>query len=828
MTNRDLTSAQYSNSLMSIVRGGALYQGDTDKAFNDVTEAATRTLNIARAGVWLYADDRSKIVCEDLYEKADDVHSKGGELAAVDYPGYFSAIEKDRTIDAHDAHSDPRTREFSESYLAPYGIASMLDVPIRFGGQLIGVVCLEHIGAVRHWSFEEITYAGSLGDLVSHAIEVRERMLAEEALRKNEALFRAVVNHSPTKIHIKDIDGRYILINNEAADLFGITDEDGRGKDSYDLFSKETADVFSAHDQKVIDSGEALEEEEEFTRKDGLHTYLTTKFPIYDQEVMTGIGAIGTDITERKRAEAARQESDNRFQTVVDSSPAAITLKDRNGEYLLVNQTFAKWNATVPSEIVGRKVHDLFSKEQADVIEALDQNVMASGQDHTREADITFGDGQSRTVLTQKKSIYSANGDVASISTIITDITEQKQAEIALQESENRFLSIFNSSPTAITLRDKDSRFIMVNQTFADWMQSTASELVGKTIFDLFPPDQAEEIRSIDQDIWKTGKNYTGEVVRLFEDGADHTIIDNKRPIYSADGDIIAISTVVTDITELKQAQAALQSTNEELEARIAERTAHLEEEIAERKRTEKALLTAKLEAETSNKIKTDFLANMSHELRTPLNAIIGFCQFLKVLPDDKLSEKQDEYIDDILGSGRHLLRLINDFLDISAIEAGKLEIHLEEVEIAPIIQETVRLLQVRADAGKVQISVTVDKKQSNYRVDELRLKQILLNLLSNAIKFTPEGGEVSISCNQEINKALKIVISDSGVGMTKDHIEKALELFGQVDSSLERKYEGTGLGLPLAKRLVEAHGGTLQIESKTNSGTVISIVLPA
>jgi PAS domain S-box-containing protein len=700
MTSRDQTSAQYSNSLMSIVRGGYLYQGDTDKAFNEVTEAATQTLNIARAGVWLYADDRSKIVCEDLYEKSGNAHSKGGELAAADYPGYFAAIEKDRTIDAHDAHTDSRTREFSESYLTPLGIASMLDVPIRFGGHLIGVICLEHIGSARHWSSDEITYAGSLGDLVSHAIEARERMLAEEALRKNEALFRAVVNNSPAKIHIKDIDGRYILINDEAADLFGITDEDGRGKDSYDLFSKEVADIFSAHDQKVINSGEALEEEEEFTRKDGLHTYLTTKFPVYDQGVMTGIGAIGTDITERKRAEAARQESDNRFQTVVDSVPAAITLKNIDGDFLLVNKTYANWMGSEPSSIVGRTVHELYSKEEADIIEALDQNIMASSEDHAREAVIAYGDGQTRNVLTQ------------------------------------------------------------------------------------------------------------------------------KRPIYSADGNVVAISTVVTDITELKQAQAALQSTNEELELRIAERTAHLEEEIAERKRTEKALLTAKLEAETSSKIKTDFLANMSHELRTPLNAIIGFGQFLKVLPDDNLSEKQDEYVDDILGSGRHLLRLINDVLDISAIEAGKLEIHIENVNIAPIIQDVVRLVQARADTGKVQISVDVER--SKFRVDELRLKQILLNLLSNAIKFTPEGGEVSVKCNQEKNEALKIVISDNGVGMTKEHIEQALELFGQVDSSLERKYEGTGLGLPLAKRLVEAHGGTLDIESKTKAGTVITIEFPA
>lgn len=172
----------FSESLLNLVKGKALYSGNSIDSFQEITEAASHTLNVERASIWMYSQDRSSIKSVDLYEQTPDHHSKGDELSKVQFPAYFTAMAEERFIDAHEAHSDPRTIEFSKDYLSRLGIESMLDAPIRFGGQTIGVICLEHIGQFRTWSSQEITYISSLADLVSHAVEAQKRSIAEAAL----------------------------------------------------------------------------------------------------------------------------------------------------------------------------------------------------------------------------------------------------------------------------------------------------------------------------------------------------------------------------------------------------------------------------------------------------------------------------------------------------------------------------------------------------------------------------------------------------------------------------------------------------------------------
>lgn len=237
--------------------------------------------------------------------------------------------------------------------------------------------------------------------------------------------------------------------------------------------------------------------------------------------------------------------------------------------------------------------------------------------------------------------------------------------------------------------------------------------------------------------------------------------------------------------------------------------------------------------AESANRSKSQFLANISHELRTPLNAIIGFSSILMNQLFGSLGDaKYTEYAQDINESGVHLLNIINDILDLSKAEAGKLTLSYEEVHLGKAIGKCITILAERAQKGGVSISTHVPKMLPALVADRLRFIQILLNVLSNAIKFTQEGGHVEISVHTreaggEITEFL-VLVADTGIGMSQADIEKAFQSFGQVDSGLNRKYEGTGLGLPLTKKLLELHQGSIEIQSELGRGTVVTLTFPA
>lgn len=237
-------------------------------------------------------------------------------------------------------------------------------------------------------------------------------------------------------------------------------------------------------------------------------------------------------------------------------------------------------------------------------------------------------------------------------------------------------------------------------------------------------------------------------------------------------------------------------------------------------------LTAAKARAEAESQEKSKFLANVSHELRTPLNAIIGFSQIIKDEVNGPLGNDQyKDYIVDIHNSGSHLLSLINDILDYSKAEANRLDLEEVDVDLKKIVKSSVRFVMPRAEEAKVELVEKVPKEPIIIKADSKRLKQILLNLLSNAVKFTPEGGKVSLMTRINNDGSLTIEVSDTGIGIAQQDISKAMSTFGQVDSKLSRRYEGTGLGLPLTKKLTELMGGTFEIKSEVGLGTTVTLV---
>ncbi len=411
------------------------------------------------------------------------------------------------------------------------------------------------------------------------------------------------------------------------------------------------------------------------------------------------------------------------------------------------------------------------------------------------------------------------------------DIAERERVAAALKDSEERFRSVVNNSPTKIHIKDVEGRYILVNSEAEKLYGVTEEEAMGKTARDIFPDKQAAVFRAHDQAILDTGKAMEQEEQWELDDGV-HTYLTVKFPIRGGGGEIVGIGAIGTDITERKRIQKALQNNERVLQDRVElleETERKLQNQGEDLVRLADDLLTARDEARTADRVKSEFLAAMSHELRTPLNAIIGFSDIMKLETLGPIGNvRYHDYAEDINESGNHLLTLINDILDLSKIESGADELHEENIDILELATTIMKLVTGLAHAGNVEIELDVSDDISLLHADERRVKQILLNLLSNAIKFTPDGGKITLRIWSCAESGCVFQVTDTGIGIAIEDIPKALAPFQQVDADLNRQFEGTGLGLPLTKALVELHGGTLDLQSQIGVGTTVMVRFPA
>ena len=666
-------------------------------------------------------------------------------------------------------------------------------------------------------------YRGTGRDVTDVAeAEARAETAAAE-LKRSRYLLQAVLNSVPARIHLKDRDRRYVMVNDEQLRIWGVTLDAVLGKRFEDAAiptiapdeQAARAAEMAVKEYAVFETGKTASFYQNVHSGSDRSTrsYQASKTPLFDADgLINGILTVAVDVTDLELAEsqaktalAELQKSRDLLQAVLDNVPALINVKDGERRYILMNQAHLDDFQLKLGDVLGKRLEEIaVATITPDELPAFAANVAArdkailAGAEAEMFFEEAFTNPEGKRVywLSSKIPLRDAAGEPYAILTASIDITARKQAELKLVELNQRMADIAETSSDWFWETDAEHRYTYFSEGLKRVTGGDPSRLIGHTRMKLAADrgDDAEKWRAHLEDL-EARRPFRGLVYRVGAEGRSRFISSSGKPVFDAAGRFTGYRGTGRDISA-------------EVELKLA-------------------LVETKNAAEVASRAKSEFLANMSHELRTPLNAVIGFSDMLASRMAGPLTPKQNEYLRDIGASGRHLLDVINDVLDLAKIEAGRMELREEMADLANLAADCTRLVRERARNAGIEL---VEKlgPAITLRVDVLALKKILTNLLSNAVKFTAEGGSVTLEAGLNAARECVISVADTGIGMTPEELAKALEPFGQVDSALTRRNQGTGLGLPLAASLTERLGGRLAIDSEPGKGTAVRVYLPA
>jgi PAS domain S-box-containing protein len=543
-----------------------------------------------------------------------------------------------------------------------------------------------------------------------------------------------------------------------------------------------------------------------------------------------------------KRTRELNDSMEN-YRMLFDQAADGIIISDASGRCVQVNTSFCALLGYTREEILQLNLCDLVvTKEQAELPdETLDSSSgssVAVYEQSMRRKDGSevsvelssrkLPDGRLQSLardISERKQVEEKNRATQveqqrlliqadlSRQVLLSLVEDQKKVELALRGSEERYRTLVDVSPDAIFVNRQD-KIVFINSAGLDLLGANApDQILGKSTLGIFHPDsQADILERLKQlfPLLKATGPVEEEIVRL--DGQVRAVEVAAAPI--DDNGVVNVQVVMRDITERKQAETELRQAHAELEQRVIERTYELK--------------AANHALERAARLKDEFLASMSHELRTPLTGILGLAEALQMVTYGELNERQRHALKNIETSGRHLLVLINDILDLSKIEAGRFELQLETCLLGEICQGSLQLTKGMATQKRQMVSFDMEPASIVLLADVRRLKQMIVNLLSNAIKFTPEGGSLGIEIKGNVlDRELKITVWDKGIGIHPDDLPRLFQPFVQLESSLSRQFDGTGLGLSLVHSLAVLHKGHMEVESTYGKGSRFTIVLP-
>ncbi len=492
-------------------------------------------------------------------------------------------------------------------------------------------------------------------------------------------------------------------------------------------------------------------------------------------------------------------------RTLLNNLSAGVVILDPVSKKIeQVNDHVAALFGEPAERLVGRMCHELLPADGS-VCPVCDLGKPMENSERT----MLRADGSRLDILKIVKRVRI--GGQEKLIECFVDITQSKRVEKELVKSNNSLSALLSAIPAFVYLKDRDLKYVDANSALCDMMGTAPEDIAGKTDFDLFPRRDAEVFRRDDDRVLASGSPVVDREERMTRpDGSVFWVLTNKCPVLDNKGDVIGVVGHTVDITERKQAEKKLEETLSDLEA------------VNEHLQQQTALASAMAaEAEMANAAKSEFLANMSHEIRTPMNGVVGMTNLLL---DTTLSPEQMEYAETIKISGESLLKIINDILDYSKLEACKIDFENIDYDLRMTIDKFSDLVAVKAwEKGLEFVPVIHHEVPSLLRGDPGRLRQILINLAGNAIKFT-EKGEVAVRISLEDENAthatIRFGVSDTGIGIPENRMDRLFKSFSQVDSSTTRKYGGTGLGLTISKQLAKMMGGRIGVESKEGRGS--------
>ena len=809
------------------------------------------------------------------------------------------------------------------------------------GGDLVVIAWRPKGSFLFAWIAEEFGFLGiSLSAVVAVIVftlfamqNIARSQRAEKALRERDRRIRDVMNNMVDGIITIGENGAIESFNRAAEKIFGYDAAEMIGRNVSVLMPEPDRDRHDGYLRHHLETGERKilgvgPRELLAQHKDG-STFpmelLTTDMHVDGRRIF--IGSV-RDISRRKTAESALDESQRTLRAVVDAIPAGVNATDREGRLIFINAyQAARFNVDADS-VVGESLSKFRTAAHAEQIRAWNAEVFASGRALTNiDDDVLEADGETRNWHVTKAPVFDEAGNVASVVTVALDVTDQRKSHEALKQSERQLAEAHRIAGLGSWETNMETdRHEWSDEVFRIFGVSPDDfDHTSQAFFDYVHPEDVELVRQLIHAVITEGYPFSIQHRIVRPDGAVRVVQQEAVVIRDENGRVIRMRGTVQDITERAEAEAALRESRarlahaqrlagfghciwDEKNQRLAycsievaelfgvprrsfpkmhydlldfvdpgdrervrsatesakagehayeieygivrpdgglrsvveigevvldpsgriDRTVSTFQDITERKRVVEELRAAKEEAELASRAKSEFLANMSHELRTPLNAIIGFSEMiLGTFFGPVGSAKYLEYSQSIKDSGAHLLEIINDILDLSKIETNTVVPDDDDVDVDRVVRSCLTLVNDRATVGRLTVDVNIPDDAPTLCADERMVKQILLNLLSNAVKFTPAGGKISVKVSASARDGYEFRVSDTGIGIAPEDIPTAMMPFAQVDSGLSRKYEGTGLGLPLTKGLVELHGGTLEISSKVAAGTTVTVRFP-